>query len=76
MDDPKLTALIKATQSETDLEKRKERTREAVRHAYENAWGFAVHHGVDHFFSQSHVKGVHPNFWAKGVPVQEVWLDR
>lgn len=76
IDDPRVTAMLKAGEAEPDLAKRKEIIKQIARHAYDNVQALSIYHGVDHSFWHPHVKNFSPNFWTRGVPIVDTWLDK
>ncbi len=76
LDDLRVTAMLKAGESEPDLKKRTEIVRQIARYAYDNVLAISIYHGVDHAFWHPYVKNFTPNFWTRGVPIVNTWLEK
>jgi len=76
VDDPRLGAMLKALRSETNQASRRERVREIARFLYDNVLGLAIYHGVGHSFWHPYLKNYAPNYWKRGTPIVESWLEK
>ena len=74
--DPQLTARLEAMQGITDGAKRKEEVRAISKYVYDKGWGLSIYHGMEHNFWTNQLKNYAPNFWKKGPPVVNSWLER
>lgn len=74
--DPDLTKRLEAMQGIADPAKRKEEVRAVSRYVYDKSWGLSIYHGIEHRFMTPALKNYADNFWKKGPPVINAWLER
>ena len=76
VNDPELDKFLIAQRQETDLEKRRELQRQAVRRVGEMAWAFDLHYRPEWEAWHPHLKNFAPNAGNRGPNFVDSWLEK